>query len=302
MNDQIFIEEGEETLRLDQVLAKRFQGHYSRTYFQHLISQDLVLVNGLPVKKRLKPRVGDEIEIEFAADQALDLTPEPIPLNIIYEDDDLLVINKPPGLVVHPAPGNWTGTFVNALLYHCQGLKEQGSLRPGIVHRLDKDTSGVLIAAKNSIAQRLLIAAFAGREVYKSYIAITLGNPGDRVVEEPIGRHPVHRQKMTVLPSGRYAKSILKTVKKGKELSCVQIILETGRTHQIRVHLSYLGMPVLGDSLYGKQTTNRKWKADRQLLHAEVLRLKHPLTGKEMEFQAPLPVDIQTFINQISLD
>jgi 23S rRNA pseudouridine1911/1915/1917 synthase len=300
MSDQselIFIEEGEESLRLDQILAKRFQGHYSRTYFQQLIEQKLVLVNGEPVKKRIMPKLGDEVEIEFIIMRDIDLQPENIALNVLFEDSDILVINKPAGLVVHPAPGNWTGTFVNALLHHCQGLEYVGGdLRPGIVHRLDKETSGVLIAAKNRQAQSALIQAFSAREVDKRYRAITVGSPGERLVSEPIGRHPVHRQKMAIVSSGRQAISSIKTVRQSKELAEVEIGLLTGRTHQIRVHLDFLKTPVLGDPLYGNLAANKRYNAKRQLLHAEQLSLKHPRTGQPLEFKAALPDDFQLFL------
>lgn len=297
-NEAIIIESGENH-RLDKLLSERFQGRFSRTYFQKLIEEGLVLLNGLPVKKRIKPNPGDEVEIEFALNQEVDLEPENIPLDILFEDDDILVINKPAGLVVHPAPGHWTGTFVNALVYHCQELLnrfQDANIRPGIVHRLDKDTTGVLIAAKNSFSQRKLIEAFASRQVIKQYEAITLGRPGSCEINSPIGRDPIHRQKMAVIPSGKPARTFVETLKSSKELSFVQIKIETGRTHQIRVHLSSLGFPVLGDATYGKPSHNSKWKVKRQLLHASLLQIHHPVTGKKMEFKAPLPSDFEEIL------
>lgn len=297
----IVIDPQEEDLRLDKLLYARFSGHFSRTYFQKLIEEGLVLLNGVPVKKRVKPKAGDEIEIEFAVDQQGHLVPEYIPLDILFEDEDILVINKPAGLVVHPAPGNWSKTFVNGLVYHCQELLKEGSgVRPGIVHRLDKDTSGVLIAAKTSFSQRKLIEAFASRQVIKDYLAITIGNPGVREITSPIGRDPIHRQKMAVVPTGKPACSVINTLVSGKELSLVRIGLKTGRTHQIRVHLSSIGTPVLGDSIYGKPSYNQKWKALRQLLHAESLQIEHPVTGQMMHFTAPPPLDFEEILKKIS--
>jgi 23S rRNA pseudouridine1911/1915/1917 synthase len=284
--------------RLDKILAQRYLQQYSRTYFQYLIGEHLVLLNGIPVKKRTKPEEGDEVDILFSATPEIDVAPESIPLDILYEDDAIIVINKPAGMVVHPAPGNWTGTFVNALLGHCKALEvPEGSLRPGIVHRLDKDTSGVLIAAKTLLAQQRLIELFAGRRVYKEYLAICCGNPGTGEIDIPIGRHPVHRQKMAPLKEGgKPALTRYDTLSFDGALSVVRIILATGRTHQIRVHMLHLGTPVLGDAIYGQPSFNKKFKAERQLLHAYRLRLPHPLTGKMMEFEAPIPTDIQKII------
>lgn len=298
MNDTeiIFIEENEAGHRLDQLLAARFKGIYSRTYFQKLIEQGLVLVNGKPVKKRFIPVVNDEIEVEFAAESTSEILPENIPLNILYEDDDILVINKPAGFVVHPAPGNWTGTFVNALLYHCSGLMDQKpSVRPGIVHRLDKDTTGVLIAAKNTYSQTRLIESFSKREVEKLYLAIAIGNPGKQMIHAPIGRHPVHRQKMAITEKGREAISYVETLQIKENLALVQVDIKTGRTHQIRVHLCSVGTPVLGDALYGSKSSNEKFRAKRQMLHASKLLISHPRTGERMEFHAPLPEDFRPF-------
>lgn len=298
--DLLVVTEEEAGERLDKILAKRFKEVYSRTYFQYLIDEQLVLLNGVPVKKRIKPQAGDEIEVQFAATPEIQLTPEAIPLSIIYEDEHLIAINKPAGMVVHPAPGNWSGTFVNALLYHCEQLENpEGSLRPGIVHRLDKETSGILVAAKTLEMQQKLTALFASRQVYKEYWAICVGRPADGEINAPIGRHPIHRKQMAVVPTGRPALSFCKTLGWNEKLSVVQIVIATGRTHQIRVHLKYKGTPVLGDSLYGNESVNHHYGVQRQLLHAAVIKFTHPLTGKILELAAPPPADMWRFIRKI---
>lgn len=290
-------EEGE---RLDKILANRFSDIQSRTYFQTLIEEGNVLLNGKPTKKRIKGSAGDELEIHFVLTPEIDLKPENIPLDILYEDDAILVINKPAGMVVHPAPGNWSGTFVNALLYHCQGIGD-GSLRPGIVHRLDKGTTGVLIAAKTPQAQQRLVESFSGRKVGKQYLAICIGNPGHGTIDAPIGRHPVDRKRMAIRhEGGRQAISRCHTEACDGKLSVVTVELITGRTHQVRVHLKHKGAPILGDDVYGNRQLNEKYEAKRPLLHAQELRLDHPITGKALIFTAPIPEDIQHFIKRIS--
>lgn len=289
--------------RLDRVLASRLKEAGSRTYFQYLIEEGKVLVNGVPSKKRTKLEVGDEVEVEYLLTPELTLEPENIPLKILYEDESILVVDKAPGMVVHPAAGNWTGTFVNALLFYCRhleaSLKDEG-LRPGIVHRLDKDTSGVLIAAKTSIAQQKLIAMFADRQVYKEYLAICMGNPKEGVVDAPIGRHPVHRKMMAVLEEGgRPAITHYRSLFFDEKLSCVSIVIETGRTHQIRVHMKHRGTPVLGDPVYGNPSYNAKLGIERQMLHAYKLRLPHPISGQQLEFTAEIPADMERVMKQI---
>jgi len=300
-SDLILITEQEEGERLDKILAKRFQEIQSRTYFQFLIDEGRVLLNGVAVKKRSKPMAGDEVEINFIITPEVKLIPENIPLDIVYEDDDIIVINKPVGMVVHPAPGHWSGTFVNALLYHCKDLIPETSAtiasypRPGIVHRLDKETSGLLIAAKSSLALQRLIEMFSSREIYKEYLAICIGNPGDRSITAPIGRHPVHRKQMAVLEEGgKPSLSICKALAWNDKLSLVSVNLATGRTHQIRVHMRHIGTPILGDSTYGNVQMNKRYHTTRQLLHAYILRFKHPITGKLLEFKAAIPEDMSS--------
>jgi 23S rRNA pseudouridine1911/1915/1917 synthase len=295
----IYIAEEEASERLDKILAKRYKEIHSRAYFQTLIAEQNVLVNSEPVKKRVKLIAGDEIEIRFVIAQEIKIVPEPIPLNILFEDEHLLVINKPPGMVVHPAPGHWSGTFVNAFLYYCKDyFNDQPSLRPGIVHRLDKDTSGLLIAAKTMLAQQRLTEMFAARKIYKEYFAICLGNPGKGKIDLPIGRHPTHRQKMAIREFGKPAVTFYETLDFNGQLSTVKLILATGRTHQIRVHMECLRTPVLGDTVYGKQ----KLQAKRQMLHARVLKLDHPITRSPLTFQAPIPLDMRAFVQGLILE
>ncbi|MCE2982387.1 MAG: RluA family pseudouridine synthase [Parachlamydia sp.] len=302
-SDLIIIQEEEAGERLDKTLARRFSEKHSRTYFQYLIAQHLVSVNGSVVKKRTKLEAGDEIEVHFAALPEADLTPEDIPLNVVYEDAFILVINKPPGMVIHPAPGNWSGTFVNALLYHCKPLADNKgeSLRPGIVHRIDKETSGLLVAAKTLEVQQKLIEQFASRQVYKEYLAICLGRPPEGEICAPIGRHPIHRKEMAIVPSGKMAITHCKVLAYNGKISVVQAIIATGRTHQIRVHLKYKGNPIIGDSLYGQSTINHFYNAQRQMLHASVLKFQHPETSQVMEFKADPPADMQRLMNKIRL-
>lgn len=297
-NETFFITEEEAGERLDKILAQRFHAAGSRTYFQFLIDEGKVLLNGAPVKKRIKPAPGDEVEIEYILTPELTLKPENLPLDILYEDSDLIVVNKVAGMVVHPAVGHWTGTFVNALLYHCrqdieniQKETPNQTQRPGIVHRLDKETSGLLLAAKTAQAQQRLIEMFSGRRIHKEYLAICVGNPGSGTIEAPIGRHPTHRKMMAVVPDGRAATTHYRTLSFDSKLSLVNIVLATGRTHQIRVHMRHHGTPVLGDSVYGTTSFNAKYGTQRQMLHARLLRFLHPISGKELEFTAPIPLD-----------
>lgn len=296
MDESLIVTEEEAGLRLDKFLAAHFPT-YSRSYFQYLIHEKLVLVNSEQVKKATKLEEGDEVEVEFALTPEISLIPEEIPLDILYEDEEMLAVNKPAGLVVHPAVGNWSGTFVNALLFHCKHLDDSESLRPGIVHRLDKETSGVLLAAKNERMQAKLVELFASRQIYKEYLAICVGNPGDRVIEGNIGRHPVRRKEMTVLKEkGKEARTKCEIIALNRQLSFVRLIPETGRTHQLRVHLKSVGKPILGDSLYGNASTNKKFGAQRQMLHASILRFTHPFTKEEIELKAPIPEDMEKFI------
>lgn len=296
-SDELIVSSDEASLRLDKFLALRFP-RYSRQYFQYLIKEKLVLVNGALIKKGAALKEGDEIEVEFAATPEISLEPENIPLDVLYEDGDILAVNKPAGMVVHPAAGNWKHTFVNALLYHCKILKKDDSLRPGIVHRLDKETSGVLLAAKNEEAQKKLVEAFAKREMEKEYLAVCLGNPGNRRLQNLIGRHPVRRKEMAIVSDkGKEAITEIVTVAYDTQFSVVRLFPKTGRTHQLRVHLKSVGCPILGDSLYGNASLNKKMKAARQYLHAYRLKFMHPITQAPIEIKAPLAEDMRNCIS-----
>ncbi len=288
-----------EEMRLDKALVHQFPAS-SRTYLQMLIDQNCMRVNGKSVKKRTRVRQGDCVEVTWLKRPLPSLEPEALPLDILFEDRDLLCINKPAGLVVHPAPGHEKHTFVNALLHHVTTLPcAEGDLRPGIVHRLDKETSGVLIAAKTSVAQRRLVELFSKRQVEKEYLAICLGSPGETVVETFIGRDHKHRQKMGVYEDrGKKAVTEIATLLPGHQTSFVRAHPITGRTHQIRVHLRHLGCPILGDNVYGAAKLNEKWQVPRHMLHAHRLALPHPISGSKLEIEAPLADDFRHYLEQ----
>lgn len=296
----IVITEAEEEQRLDKILSQRFP-EQSRTYFQMLIETGMVMVNSSRIKKRAKPRAGDRVEIEFILTPEMNLEPEAIPLEILFEDEHLLAINKPVGMVVHPAPGHWSGTFVHALLYHCKWTKDylDDPLRPGIVHRLDKDTSGVLLAAKTRQSHQALVHLFSQRQIEKSYLAICIGKPQAGLINQPIGRHPVKRKEMQVQAAGKPAETEIRVVGWNGKLSCVLARPKTGRTHQIRVHLQALGTPILGDSVYGSDQVNKKHGSSRQLLHAWRLEFRHPIHNRPLLIEAPLPSDLLELIQKI---
>lgn len=300
--ETLIIQEEDLGQRLDLFLTKRFPDH-SRTYFQNLIDDGNVLINGERCKKREKPSLGDEIEICFVLTPEISVEPQDIPLNVLYEDDHLIVVNKPAGMVVHPAPGHPNGTFVNALLHHCKKLHaEKGDLRPGIVHRLDKDTSGILVAAKDSLTHQRLVEMFCSRAIKKHYIAICIGNPGTQEISAPIGRHPTRRQEMAVVEDkGRPALSRCRTLSSYQGHSMAEIELITGRTHQIRVHLKHVGTPILGDVLYGNTSINKKFGLERQMLHAERVSFSHPISGIPLNITAPIPADMDSTLISLNL-
>jgi len=293
------ISENEAGERIDKILVLHFPEH-SRTYFQSLIARNFVFLNGKSLKKRTQVKTGDEIEVDLVLPEACDLTPENIPLDIIYEDEALLIIHKATGMVVHPGAGNWTGTLVNGLLYYCKALQKlEDNLRPGIIHRLDKDTSGLLVAAKNLSCQQKIAAQFAARTVEKEYVAICCGNPPNRLFESAIRRHPKDRKKMFCSESGKEAVTNFKSLAHNEQISIVTAKPKTGRTHQIRVHLQHLGHPVLGDPVYGHLGLNTSLHAPRLLLHAHKLSFTHPLTDERLQFTAPIPNDMLSYIKKI---
>jgi 23S rRNA pseudouridine1911/1915/1917 synthase len=276
--------------RLDVFVAKALP-HLSRARIQALVKAGLVVLNGTPVDKTSASLgVGDRIVVEEPPAIPTETLAQDIPLEILYEDSDLIVINKPAGLVVHPAVGNLDGTLVNALLFHCPDLEGVGGVeRPGIVHRLDKETSGCLVAAKNDSAHRALVEAFAGRTIAKTYLALVSGifSKPTGEVNAPIGRHRVNRQKMAVVErGGREARTGWRAICQVPGGTLVECELHTGRTHQIRVHMKQIGHPVLGDAVYGK-----RGPFTRHMLHAWRLGFTHPKTGEAMKFQSPIPRD-----------
>ena len=274
--------------RLDVFLTAQIPA-LSRSRLQALIKEAHVTLNGIQAKPHAKLRPGDHILVREPAPQVIETAAEAIPLSVLYEDADLIVIDKPPGMVVHPAVGHRGGTVVNALLHHCAGLSViGGEERPGIVHRLDKDTSGCLVAAKNDIAHRALARQFAGREVTKIYLAIASGPfpKQSGTVSAPIARHPIHRQRMAVVEGGRAARTDWRVLHEWDGIGLVECTLHSGRTHQIRVHLKHVGHPLLGDTVYGKPAGY-----PRQMLHAWRLGFAHPRTGDRVDCTAPVPED-----------
>lgn len=287
--------------RLDTFLRRKFPAA-SRGAIQRLIEQGHIRINGQKTKPTHSPRAGEIIEVEWPEAKPAEAQPEDIPLDIIYEDDALVVLNKPAGLVVHPAAGNEEHTLVNALLHHCAGQLSGigGVARPGIVHRLDKETSGCLVVAKNDETHIALSTQFAGRTIEKVYLAIVCGVlPRDSGnIRAPIARHPTHRKRMATRDEGegRDAHTGYRVVERLREATLVEALLHTGRTHQIRVHFQHLGYPVAGDVTYGQRQTRKlaeltRYEAPRVLLHAQKLAFIHPRTGKKLHFEAKLPED-----------
>jgi 23S rRNA pseudouridine1911/1915/1917 synthase len=291
LQTQFVVSENDAKLRLDQFLAKRFP-EYSRSRLQQLIRGGFVRLNEQSTRSRQIVRGGDKIDLIEPPLEKIEIRPEPIPLDVLFEDDDLIVINKPAGLTVHPGAGQREHTLVNALLSHCTTLSGIGGKeRPGIVHRLDKETSGCLVVAKNDIAHRELSKQFAARTVEKIYLALVAGKlrKAAGVIEEKIGRHPVHRKRMRVTSvHGRTAKTEYRVIRSSDHASLIECLLHSGRTHQIRVHLHHLGHPVLGDKIYAPRFAKN---LPRQMLHAWKLGFHHPRTGEWRNFEAPLPAD-----------
>jgi len=275
--------------RVDLFLAKKYP-MLSRARIQRIINEKLLAVNHKIVKSSYRVRSGDIIEFKVPKLAPLEVEPEQIPLDILYEDHDLVVVNKPQGMVVHPAEGNYSGTLVNALLFHCSNLSGiNGRLRPGIVHRIDKDTSGVLVVAKTDFAHRDLAEQIKRHSVERVYAALVRGNLANErgTIDAPISRHPVDRKKMAVVPCGRRAVTHYRLLSRFRGYDLIEARLETGRTHQIRVHMAYIGHPLAGDPTYG--SAGKEFGLVGQALHATTLGFVHPCIGEYLEFSAPLP-------------
>jgi len=291
---QFVVSKEDAKLRLDRVLAKQLP-EYSRSRLQQLIRGGFVRLNGAITRPRQPVRSGDEIELTEPPLEKIENQPEPIPLDVLFEDNDLIVINKPAGLVVHPGAGHQQHTLVNALLSHCTTLSGIGGKeRPGIVHRLDKETSGCLVVAKNDATHRNLSRQFAERTIVKIYLALVAGKLRKQTgaIEEKIRRHPVHRQRMTVTSlRGRAARTEYRVLRSGDQASLIECRLHSGRTHQIRVHLHHIGHPVLGDKVYAARLAK---EFPRQMLHAWKIGFRHPRTSEWTNFEAPMPDDLAT--------
>jgi 23S rRNA pseudouridine1911/1915/1917 synthase len=296
---EIAVSSEEEGGRMDSFLAAKLD-KYSRSYMQKIIDDNRVFVNGKPAKRNYRVKEGDKIHVELPEPERVHLEPQDIPLDIVYEDDDLLIVNKPAGMVVHPAPGNYKSTLVNALLAHCGQLSSiNGMYRPGIVHRIDKDTTGLLVVAKNERAHRGLARQLKDHSITRKYIALVKGVVAEDkgIVDAPIGRHPVHRKKMAVVAkNSKRAVTHFSVLKRYAGYTLVELELETGRTHQIRVHMAYIGHPVVGDPVYGQ---GGELGANGQLLHAAELGFIHPLKGQYMKFEADLPEGFKDILDSL---
>ena len=287
----------DQTGRLDKVLSDMMPDE-SRSQLKQAIEEDRVLVNAKVEKPKYQVQAGDQIEVTIPDPVALDLEPENIPLDIVYEDDDVIVVNKPAGMVVHPSPGHPDHTLVNALLYHSPLSTINGTYRPGIVHRIDKDTSGLLMVAKNNHAHQSLAQQLKDKTNLREYIALVHGviKQDEGVIDAPIGRSPKDRKRQAIVADGRHAVTHYKVLERYLNYTLISCWLETGRTHQIRVHMKSIGHPLAGDPLYGPRKTIA---GSGQFLHAKKLGFRHPVTGKQLVFEAPLPQDFQRVLNRL---
>lgn len=296
-----FIIQEEVNKRIDNYLSEKNED-LSRVAIQRLLQEEKILVNGKRAKASYKVRKNDEITIEEEKPKEIELKAQDIPIEVVYEDDDIIVVNKPKGLVVHPANGNPDGTLVNAIMAICKDSLSGigGEIRPGIVHRLDKDTSGLLIVAKNDKAHINMSEQIKNHEVEKTYIALVKGivKENEATINMPIGRSPKDRKKMAVVKTGKKAITHFKVLERFYKENCtlLEVKIETGRTHQIRVHLSQIGYPVIGDTTYSNG--KNKWNIKGQCLHAKSLKFKHPITGKEMFLEAKLPKYFEDIIKE----
>jgi 23S rRNA pseudouridine1911/1915/1917 synthase len=297
-------ERSDTNTRLDKYLAQQLP-ELSRSYLQQLIEQGNVRVDGQVRRAAFKVTPGERIAVEVPPPTAIELEPEAIPLDIVYEDKELIVVNKPAGMVVHPAPGHASGTLVNALLHHAPEMRVGGTVRPGIVHRLDKDTSGLIVVAKTDRARNALVPQWEERSVEKRYIALVSGiiEDDEATIDAPIGRDPLQRQRMAVIPAGRRAVSHVKVLERfpNANATLVQVDIETGRTHQVRVHLAFVGHSIIGDEVYGRVRSNGRRtdpRVKRQFLHAARIAFNHP-NGERLTFEVPLPPDLQAALERI---
>lgn len=283
--------------RIDKALSQMEEA-WSRSQISNWLDDERILVNGVNVKAKYKVRLGDIIEVDIPEVEDLEIIPEDLNLEIIYEDADVLVVNKPRGMVVHPAPGHPSGTLVNGLMHHCKDLSGiNGVARPGIVHRIDKDTSGLLMVAKNDVAHESLVNQLVNKTVTRKYTALVHGHIAHEkgTIEAPIGRDQKDRQKQAVVDNGKHAVTHFQVLENFGEFTLVECRLETGRTHQIRVHMNYIGFPLAGDPKYGPKKT---LEFDGQVLHAGVLGFEHPVTKEYLEFEAPLPEDFKQLLEE----
>ena len=284
-------------VRLDRYVAQECP-ELSRSYVQRLISDGYITVNNCAAKGSLRLKIGDRVTAMIPPPSPPRPLPEEIPLSIVYEDGDLLVVDKPAGLTVHPAPGHPSHTLVNAILAHCPDLAISGSMRPGIVHRLDKNTSGLLVVAKNDVAQQNLSNQLKARSMLKRYLVLVQGHlsPERGIIEAPIGRDPRNRKRMAVVPEGREARTQYRVIRYLDNYTLLEVTLETGRTHQIRVHLSAIGFPVVGDEVYGRKSPH----LERQFVHACYLSFRLPSSGEYAEFRSKLAPDLEEALERIS--
>ncbi|NMM61404.1 RluA family pseudouridine synthase [Clostridium sp. P21] len=294
---EFIIDESSENIRLDVFLSGEMEDK-SRSYIQGLIEKSQIKVNGILKKSNYKLKLKDIVHISIPDPVGLDIEPEDIPLDIVYEDSDVIVVNKPQGMVVHPASGVYTGTLVNALLNHCKDLSGiNGVTRPGIVHRIDKDTSGVLVVAKNDRAHNKLAEQLKDHSMTRSYIALVEGilKKDEGTIDAPLGRHPVERIKIAVVKNGKDAVTHYKVLERFKNATLVECVLETGRTHQIRVHMAHIGHPLIGDPVYGYK--KQRFNLNGQMLHAKKLGFIHPSTNEYIEFTSDLPEYFKKILN-----
>ena len=302
MDSYLFVIQEDQQMRLDKYLAEQFP-EQTRSNLQKLIKEGGVLVNGRSVKTGYQLSCGDEVCVNIPEPKELDVEPQKMELDIVYEDEDVILINKPKGMVVHPAPGHTKDTLVNGLLYHCQGNLSgiNGVARPGIVHRIDRDTTGILIVCKNDMAHNSIAAQLKEHSITRRYRALVHGNIKEDkgTVEGPIGRHPVDRKKMAINErNGKPAVTHYQVLKRFGNYTYIECVLETGRTHQIRVHMASIGHPLVGDEVYGPAKC--PFKLEGQCLHAMVFGFVHPRTGEYMEYSAELPGYFQELLGKLS--